>query len=182
MHLRPWLIAGLLVFALGTQAAPPNGARVLAQWGPDGLWYPARVNSSEGSKVTVNFDDGDVAAVNPSQVRALDWQPGTRVSCNWHGANTTPARSPRLPATTYRSRMTTGTRRRRRFRAAAVDRALVRSVCPPNTPQGQGPIGPIPSVGGTMDGSLEGLCPGAENTRRRARSPRANAGRQPCDR
>jgi hypothetical protein len=84
MHLRPWFIAGLLAVSAIAGAAPPNGARVLAQWGPDGLWYPAHVNSSEGSRITVNFDDGDVAAVNPSQVRSLDWQPGTRVSCNWH--------------------------------------------------------------------------------------------------
>lgn len=72
-----------LLCASAASAAPPPGSRVLAQWG-DGLWYPARVAASEGGRVSVNFDDGDVAAVGPSQVRPLDWQPGTRVECNWH--------------------------------------------------------------------------------------------------
>ncbi len=77
------LLVASLLYAAAASAAPPPGARVLAQWG-DGLWYPAKVGSTEGSRISVNFDDGDVAAVSPAQVKPLDWQAGTRVECNWH--------------------------------------------------------------------------------------------------
>jgi hypothetical protein len=77
------LLATGLLFSSTVIAAPAPGTRVLAQWG-DGLWYPAKVSTTEGARIGVNFDDGDVAAVNPNQVRPLDWQVGTRVECNWH--------------------------------------------------------------------------------------------------
>ncbi|GAB4214573.1 MAG: hypothetical protein OHK0012_12880 [Synechococcales cyanobacterium] len=59
-----------------------QGLRVLGQWS-DGLWYPATVTSSQGDRIRLQFDDGDVATVAPSQVRSITWRPGTRLQCNW---------------------------------------------------------------------------------------------------
>ena len=77
--------ARLRPFAGGSAASEAStGDRVLGQW-HDGLWYPATIRSASGNELQLAFDDGDRRTANPSQVRPLDWQVGTRVSCNWLG-------------------------------------------------------------------------------------------------
>jgi len=77
--------ARLRPFAGGSAAGGASaGDRVLGQW-HDGLWYPATISSASGNGLHLAFDDGDRRTANPSQVRPIDWNVGTRVQCNWKG-------------------------------------------------------------------------------------------------
>jgi len=77
--------ARLRPFAGGSAAGGASaGDRVLGQW-HDGLWYPATVRNVNGNGLQLAFDDGDRRTANPSQVRPIDWNVGTRVQCNWKG-------------------------------------------------------------------------------------------------
>lgn len=62
---------------------PDAGARVLALWPADGMWYPARVASRRGDVVHVLYDDGDVGAVTAAQIAPLHWETGSALQCNW---------------------------------------------------------------------------------------------------
>jgi hypothetical protein len=64
-------------------AAPDAGDRVLAVWGPDGFYYPGRVQTLTDGGVAIAFDDGDVATVRPDQLRPIDWKVGTELQCNF---------------------------------------------------------------------------------------------------
>ena len=93
---RGWLLAPTVTLALalallagpvvaGGSLGPATGDRVLAQWEPDGYWYPARITAIAGREISVDFDDGDVAVVGAFQVRDFDWHAGSRLQCNWRG-------------------------------------------------------------------------------------------------
>lgn len=69
----------LLVNPVNAQKA---GDRVLGQWS-DGLWYPARIQSVDGSRIRLSFDDGDLGTVAPDQIRPINWGVGSRLECNW---------------------------------------------------------------------------------------------------
>lgn len=90
---RTHKILGMALFCLGCLSiispakANQVGDRVLGQW-TDEMWYPARIHSIEGDAIDLNFDDGDISVVEPSQVRPIDWQEGTRVECNWQNGGT----------------------------------------------------------------------------------------------
>lgn len=76
--------AGLLLLVLATGAAAhAPGDRVLAVWGEDGLWYPARVEKVDAAGVHVLYDDGDTGVVKSSEVGPIDWKAGTVLQCNW---------------------------------------------------------------------------------------------------
>lgn len=79
------LTLALSLFAAPTLvfAAPAVDALVLAVWGPDGYFYPARVAAVSGKDVKVAYYDGDVATVPADKTKALDWAVGTAVECNW---------------------------------------------------------------------------------------------------
>ncbi len=79
---RRKLVASLLLFSF-SHLASAAGARVLAIWPADGLWYPGEVVAVLDADVKVSFDDGDVLMVRKSQVRSLDWTRGSRLQCNW---------------------------------------------------------------------------------------------------
>lgn len=74
--------ASLILFSF-SHFASAEGARVLANWPADGLWYPGKVVAVVDADVKVSFDDGDVLVVRKSQVRSLDWTRGSRLQCNW---------------------------------------------------------------------------------------------------
>ncbi len=80
------LVGGTLAIPLPSSAQSP-GSLLLGQWS-DGLWYPAVVQSRDGNRIRLQFEDGDVATVGPNQVRPLNWGPGTRVQCNWQNRGT----------------------------------------------------------------------------------------------
>ncbi len=63
------------------------GDRVLGQWS-DGFWYPARIQSVDGSRIRLIYDDGDLGTVGPNQIRAINWGVGSRLQCNWQNRGT----------------------------------------------------------------------------------------------
>lgn len=79
------LVSGLVL--LSGLPSQSQGQRVLGQWS-DGFWYPATVQSVQGNRVRLQFDDGDVGTVTPNQVKDIYWQPGTKVQCNWKNGGT----------------------------------------------------------------------------------------------
>jgi DNA repair protein Crb2 Tudor domain len=76
-----WVLAFVLL--AGGVSAREAGDRVLARWGADGMWYPARVSAVQGGNISVAYDDGDVAVLDATGVRAIYWTQGTRLQCNW---------------------------------------------------------------------------------------------------
>src|SRR5690242_4886174 len=80
-RLASLLLASLVVAV--PAIAQTKGDRVLGRWPADGLWYPARVQSVGPEGVEIAFDDGDVATVTKSDLRAPNWKAGTRLQCNW---------------------------------------------------------------------------------------------------
>ena len=76
------LLAAVLQAAVATAADFAVGDRVLGRWG-DGHWYPATVDRRTEDGYELHFDDGDVARVDGTRVRAIDWREGTRLQCNW---------------------------------------------------------------------------------------------------
>lgn len=76
-----FVLVGALIPVFGWVA----GDRVLGRWG-DGFWYPASVVSVTGNKIEVDYDDGDNAIVTPSQIKAISWNSGTKLQCNYQNA------------------------------------------------------------------------------------------------
>ncbi len=74
---NPPTLTSTPMFTPPTATAPPAGL-MLATWGNDGFWYPAKV---EGGKIL--YLDGDQSTVAKNKVKAFDWTVGTRVNCNW---------------------------------------------------------------------------------------------------
>lgn len=77
-----WMLA--LVLGLGADGAFAfdKGERVLAEW-EQGLWYPGRVQDATDGGYRIAYDDGDLAVLPASKVRAFDWRTGSRVQCNF---------------------------------------------------------------------------------------------------
>jgi hypothetical protein len=59
------------------------GQRVLAQWGPEPFYYPGVVGAVNGDVISIQYDDGDRAAVMPEQVLPLRLDVGDRVYARW---------------------------------------------------------------------------------------------------
>ncbi|XFA72494.1 hypothetical protein RYO59_000719 [Thermosynechococcaceae cyanobacterium Okahandja] len=82
------LAAGLSLGMTSSSAlAQRPGDRVLGQWS-DGFWYPARIQSVDGSRIRLVYDDGDLGTVGPNQIRAINWGVGSKVQCNWKNRGT----------------------------------------------------------------------------------------------
>lgn len=79
----------LAAMAAALSASPAfalkRGDWVLAQFQGGRYWFPAVVQSVGGGMVALLYDDGDRESRPANQVRAYDWQVGTRVECNWLG-------------------------------------------------------------------------------------------------
>ena len=78
------LVANLLWIGQSQATLVKPGDAVLGQW-QDGYWYPAKVEKVEGERLSLKFEDGDAAVLNPKQIAPIDWGQGTRVECNWRG-------------------------------------------------------------------------------------------------
>jgi hypothetical protein len=61
------------------------GQRILAQWYPEVFFYPGVIESIDGVKYQVQFDDGDRAAVVAKQIAPMDIKVGSRVFGRWQG-------------------------------------------------------------------------------------------------
>jgi hypothetical protein len=59
------------------------GDWVLSPWRGSRVLYPGVIEARNGSTVTVRFDDGSVESRQANTVRFFDWEPGSRISCQW---------------------------------------------------------------------------------------------------
>lgn len=59
------------------------GDWVLSPWRGSRVLYPGVIEARNGTTVTVRFDDGSVESCQADAVRFLDWEPGSRISCQW---------------------------------------------------------------------------------------------------
>lgn len=88
--------AALALVGCATASAPARlaeGDWVLAHWQDDDVWYfPAIVSARTGDEIALQYDDGDVGAQPAADVRAFDWNVGTRLECRWSDEQWYPAR------------------------------------------------------------------------------------------
>ena len=75
----------LLLLVSTTAVAQSRGDWVLGNWRGGGYWFPGVVQSHEGNKITIAYDDGTRETVSPRDVRPYTWAVGTRVECRWSG-------------------------------------------------------------------------------------------------
>jgi hypothetical protein len=61
------------------------GDRILANWTHDAYWYPATIQSMDGERIYVNFDDGDKEWTTGEFLMDIDIEVGGRVYCRWKG-------------------------------------------------------------------------------------------------
>jgi hypothetical protein len=66
-------------------AAWAEGDRVLAVWEDDDCWYPGTVKPGRLGSISIHFDNGSAALVQPNQVRRLALGVGSRVEGRWQG-------------------------------------------------------------------------------------------------
>lgn len=59
------------------------GDWVLSPWRGSRVLYPGVIEARSGTTVTVRFDDGSVESRQANTVRFFDWEPGSRISCQW---------------------------------------------------------------------------------------------------
>lgn len=65
--------------------AQTRGDWVLGNYKGVGFWFPGVIASVKGSKVVVQYDDGDRETLPLSRVKPYDWAIGKRVECNFKG-------------------------------------------------------------------------------------------------
>jgi hypothetical protein len=87
MRVRSLLCVGILL-ASPAALAQSTGDWVLARWRGGDYWFPGVVESRDGDKITVAYDDGTREALYLDKVRPYDWSVGSRVSCRWNGGVT----------------------------------------------------------------------------------------------
>jgi hypothetical protein len=59
------------------------GDWVLSPWRGSRVLYPGVIEARNGTTVTVRFDDGSVESRPANTVRFFDWEPGSRIACQW---------------------------------------------------------------------------------------------------
>lgn len=79
------LIGVLLVLISAGASAQSRGDWVLGNWQGGGYWFPGVVQSHEGDRITIAYDDGTKETVSSRDVRPYTWALGTRVECRWSG-------------------------------------------------------------------------------------------------
>lgn len=99
---------GALAFGLvacATATAPQalaQGDWVLAHWQDDDpYYYPGVVNYRDGDSFDIQYDDGDAATRNATDVRPFDWAVGTALECRWHDEQWYPARITQMSPNRY---------------------------------------------------------------------------------
>jgi hypothetical protein len=79
-------IAATIIASLSSGAlAQTRGDWVLANYKGAGYWFPGVIASVNGSKVTVQYDDGDRETLPISETKPYDWAIGKKVECNYKG-------------------------------------------------------------------------------------------------
>lgn len=82
---RHWMWAVLFLLGSTCASAQQKGEWVLAQWQGGEYWFPGVIESIDGSKVTIAYDDGTRETRPLNQVRPYDWKVGSRIQCQWNG-------------------------------------------------------------------------------------------------
>lgn len=59
------------------------GDWVLSPWRGSRVLYPGVIEARNGTTVTVRFDDGSVETRQANTIRFFDWEPGSRIACQW---------------------------------------------------------------------------------------------------
>jgi hypothetical protein len=80
-------LLGLLLASTSAFAYQP-GEWVLGKYRNGPYWFPGIVQSDNGGKVTIAYDDGDRETLPSNQVKTYNWQVGSRVECNWKNGGT----------------------------------------------------------------------------------------------
>jgi uncharacterized protein YraI len=87
--LKKWVSAAIAVgiFAASASAAmaQTKGDWVLGNYKGAGYWYPGVIEKTQGSNITIRYDDGDCETVAISDSRPYDWAIGRKVECNFQG-------------------------------------------------------------------------------------------------
>jgi hypothetical protein len=79
---RVGVIAAAIAMPAGA-LAQQVGDWVLSPWRGSRVLYPGVIEARNGTTVTVRFDDGSVETRQANTVRFFDWEPGSRISCQW---------------------------------------------------------------------------------------------------
>ena len=83
--MRRMFLIGILLAIPATAFAQNPGDWVLGNWKGGGYWFPGVVQSRDGNKVTIVYDDGTRESTSLKRVRAYSWKRGTRIECRWSG-------------------------------------------------------------------------------------------------
>ncbi|WP_312222581.1 tudor domain-containing protein [Rhizobium rhizoryzae] len=79
-------VAAALLGSFSTAAlAQTKGDWVLGNYKGAGYWYPGIISSVQGSKITIQYDDGDTETLAISETRPYNWAIGKKVECNFKG-------------------------------------------------------------------------------------------------
>ncbi|MBB1247531.1 tudor domain-containing protein [Rhizobium sp. G21] len=65
--------------------AQTKGDWILGNYKGGGYWYPGVIASVKGSKVTIQYDDGDRETLPVSETKPYNWSIGKKVECNYQG-------------------------------------------------------------------------------------------------
>ena len=79
---RVGVIAAAIAMPAGA-LAQQVGDWVLSPWRGSPVLYPGVIEARNGTTVTVRFDDGSVETRQANTVRFFDWEPGSRIACQW---------------------------------------------------------------------------------------------------
>ena len=79
------ILALLILLATSLASAQQKGDWALAQWQGGEYWFPGVIESVDGNKITIAYDDGTRETRPLNQVRPYDWKVGTRIQCQWAG-------------------------------------------------------------------------------------------------
>ena len=79
------VVVGSLVSGATAASAQTAGDWVLARYRDGQYWFPGIIQSIQGDKTVVAYDDGDRETLDISRVRPYTWSIGGRVECNFKG-------------------------------------------------------------------------------------------------
>lgn len=79
------LVAAMVASFSSAATAQTKGDWVLGNYKGAGYWYPGVISTVQGSKITIQYDDGDRETVSISETRPYNWVIGNKVECNYQG-------------------------------------------------------------------------------------------------
>lgn len=81
--MKALLVFGILVVGIAGAQAQTAGDWVLAKWKNGAYWFPGIIQSVQGDKLVITYDDGDKETLYVNSVRPYDWKIGSAVECNF---------------------------------------------------------------------------------------------------